>query len=844
MKLYKSLGKAGGLAVGLLAVTLSHSFTVVETESFENGLGNWSNISTVDSHDWTRHSGTTTSVATGPTGASDGGRYLYMETSSGHANSSGNDVILDSPAFDDKIFELQFDYHMYGADTGTLSVDVLSEGIWIEDVWSLIGQQQSLTTDDFITASIDLSNYEFNYLRIRATAGGGYNGDIAIDNIKVLAGSEIPVAPYFKSWPIVKDNATVNLAFNGDITDDVADDNNDPLIFELISGPEWLVLSSTGHLSGTPTENDINENNFVVSISDGMFTTEGNLKIFVGDGLGPQLLFTEDFESTNAIWLNTLENDNRNFTRHQGSTPSNSTGPNSGSVSEFYTYLETSSGAAYNNGDNAILISPEITAESVFLTFEYHMYGANTGFLSVDVKSSGVWIENVWSISGEQHSSGADQYTYVSVDLSGYDVDQIRLRAEAIGGWQGDIALDNIDITGIEVSQIDTDGDGIIDVNDLFPNDPLESVDSDLDGVGNNADTDDDNDGVLDVNDAFPFDASEATDSDLDGLGNNIDTDDDNDGVLDINDAFPLDASEATDTDLDGVGNNTDTDDDNDSVLDINDAFPLDSSEFLDTDGDGTGNNADLDDDNDGLTDADELTYNTNALIADSDGDNMPDGWEVTYGLNPLAGDASGDADLDSISNLNEYQQGSNPNVAATSFSLTPVASGAGVDGGTNENWQLDGNFVSEGPFSKWIIEKWKSLDGTQKQERRVASEYELPTILLASQTVVTSAKLTATLSGKWGDAGLLSYLQTFAYVGNGSFDETDLNDLSLKVADTDPNSTFTGNRFTIDLTNYINSLSPGDSNTIGLVLSIYNFTDRIDFEKDFKLDIEFESQP
>ena len=40
-------------------------------------------------------------------------------------------------------------------------------------------------------------------------------------------------------------------------------------------------------------------------------------------------------------------------------------------------------------------------------------------------------------------------------------------------------------------------------------------------------------------------------DTDLDGIGNNADTDDDNDGVLDDEDAFPLDASESVDTDLD-----------------------------------------------------------------------------------------------------------------------------------------------------------------------------------------------------------------------------------------------------------------------------------------------------
>ena len=54
--------------------------------------------------------------------------------------------------------------------------------------------------------------------------------------------------------------------------------------------------------------------------------------------------------------------------------------------------------------------------------------------------------------------------------------------------------------------QADTDGDGVADSEDAFPNDPNESLDTDGDGVGNNEDTDDDNDGVLDGDDYAPLD--------------------------------------------------------------------------------------------------------------------------------------------------------------------------------------------------------------------------------------------------------------------------------------------------------------------------------------------------
>ena len=50
------------------------------------------------------------------------------------------------------------------------------------------------------------------------------------------------------------------------------------------------------------------------------------------------------------------------------------------------------------------------------------------------------------------------------------------------------------------------------------------------------------NDGVSDTSDAFPLDSSESVDTDGDGAGNNADTDDDNDGVADSSDAFPVDA--------------------------------------------------------------------------------------------------------------------------------------------------------------------------------------------------------------------------------------------------------------------------------------------------------------
>ena len=89
----------------------------------------------------------------------------------------------------------------------------------------------------------------------------------------------------------------------------------------------------------------------------------------------------------------------------------------------------------------------------------------------------------------------------------------------------------------------DQDGDGVPDIWDAFPSDPNESVDTDNDGIGNNADTDDDNDGLSDEDEIVagtdPLLPDTDGDSFLDGsdncpaISNPSQQDTDNDGIGD-----------------------------------------------------------------------------------------------------------------------------------------------------------------------------------------------------------------------------------------------------------------------------------------------------------------------
>ena len=173
----------------------------------------------------------------------------------------------------------------------------------------------------------------------------------------------------------------------------------------------------------------------------------------------------------------------------------------------------------------------------------------------------------------------------------------------------------------------DTDGDTIEDLPDAFPLDPTEWEDTDLDGIGNNADLDDDGDGYLDEYESIcGTDSISSSDTPLDYDGDLIpdciDDNDDNDYCLDVDDEQPLNENICIDTDKDLVDNSIDLDDDNDGILDTVETFS-------DGDIDGYGSLIDIDSDGDGCFDAVEAGFK------DPDQDGM-------VGISPVTVDAQG----------------------------------------------------------------------------------------------------------------------------------------------------------------------------------------------------------
>ncbi len=175
--------------------------TFPSNESFENGIGLFCQ-SNNDDIDFTLWNGNTPSSNTGPTSASSGTEYIYLEAT--NPNFPAKVAILSSPCYDLSSVsgaQLKFDYHMYGAAMGTLDVEITTDGgtTWTTTpVWSQTGDQGN----QWLTDSIDFGFYQTSQVAYRfvGTSGTNFTSDIALDNILFTIPNASPLPVSFISW--------------------------------------------------------------------------------------------------------------------------------------------------------------------------------------------------------------------------------------------------------------------------------------------------------------------------------------------------------------------------------------------------------------------------------------------------------------------------------------------------------------------------------------------------------------------------------------------------------------------------------------------------------------------
>jgi V8-like Glu-specific endopeptidase len=324
-------------------------------ESFEgNNIGAFTQDSN-DDIDWTVLSGATPSGSTGPISASDGIYYAYIEASTPNFPNINANLNLPCLNLTSINFpQLIFDYNMSGADMGTLSVEVSTNGVTWTTLWTRSNDQGL----NWITDTVDLNAYTTETelrLRFNGVTGNGFNSDIAIDDISVIQGT-----------------ANCNLI------------NTFP--------------------------------------------------------------YSEGFETGLGDWTQDIDDD-FDWLRNSGATPSNGTGPSAANSGNFYVYTEAS--APNDGGKVARLISPcfDITGLTFpELTFDYHMYSVQDamGTLTVQVSVGGGAWTTLWTRSGDQ----GDVWRSATVDLNSYSLaTDLRIRFVCLtNSFESDIALDNIGV--------------------------------------------------------------------------------------------------------------------------------------------------------------------------------------------------------------------------------------------------------------------------------------------------------------------------------------------------------------------------------------------------------------
>jgi hypothetical protein len=134
------------------------------------------------------------------------------------------------------------------------------------------------------------------------------------------------------------------------------------------------------------------------------------------------------------VWANSND-DQFDWTRTSGSTPSSGTGPSAAADGSYYLYIETSSPRA--RGDKAILKTALPLQSGGKLKFKYNMHGGYVGHLEVVVAS-----QVVWRTDGDQGPDWHDAVVDLSPSTSGTaEISFVGVRGSS---WKGDIAIDQV----------------------------------------------------------------------------------------------------------------------------------------------------------------------------------------------------------------------------------------------------------------------------------------------------------------------------------------------------------------------------------------------------------------
>jgi gliding motility-associated-like protein len=450
--------------VGVTCASGTSSF--VFTEDFETDPpSGWTGTGFAGSNgNWDITAGGANSFGTGPSASFSGGMHLEYEA-------SGNSTAIASaisPAIDLTSAldgaELSFNMHAFGADMGTLNVNVGTSATGpFTNVYTWIGDLQTADTEAWVPVGINLDAYlgqniyiEFSY----GGAGTGFEGDMSIDLMRVESCGAFCIAPS----GLTASNITATTA-------DVAwTANNGETQWEIVVQPAGTGVPTgvgtvtttnapypaTGLTPSTDYEVYVRANcganglsNWIGPINFRTLNAPPPPPVGVTCAAGtPSFVFTEDFETDPPSgWTGTgFAGTNGNWDITAGGANSIGTGPSASFSGGMHLEYEASG----NSTTIASAISPAIdlttAVDGAELSFYMHAFGADIGTLNVNVGTSATGpFTNLFNWSADLQTTDTEAWVPVGVNLDAYlgQVIYIEFSYGGAGaGFEGDLSID------------------------------------------------------------------------------------------------------------------------------------------------------------------------------------------------------------------------------------------------------------------------------------------------------------------------------------------------------------------------------------------------------------------
>ncbi len=457
-----------------MEATLCSFQTAPWTENFDSfawstGTGGQNNGNVIDPC-WERPSNANPNFSTrsGPTGSSGfgtgpltdhsgTGNYIFTEAS---GNPGVGEITTPKVFIPASLMNpaLVFRTHMFGGDIDSLWVEVSSNGGAYNQVFSLVGPQQSTQSSPWQLQNVDLSSFSGDTVQVKFLGENqGFAGDIAIDEVSII--------------PITCPEPT-NLNFISSTSNSISmgwttGGASNWLIGYRVSGstaPLTIVAATSNPFTITGLAADTR---YDIYVKDSC--AAGDVSIWQGPVQGITKCdaiiapWLEDFNGSD--WVagipNGLNEGNQisscwsrpddlgpNFGSWTGGTQSANTGPSSGNGGfGGFIYTEASGGAT----GAGLITSPDIVVPASFLNprlgFYYHMYGAGVDSLVVQLDSGTGFNNNILVLNGQQQTSSNDAWIYFSYDISSYAGDTLAIRFRGVNSaLTGDIAIDDVEI--------------------------------------------------------------------------------------------------------------------------------------------------------------------------------------------------------------------------------------------------------------------------------------------------------------------------------------------------------------------------------------------------------------